>query len=74
MRIIIEGNPGEGKTTVACMIYGLLRDAGFEITKLDDPDLPLSDERIVQQRIEGLKSGPGIKIEIETRYTPRSRR
>ena len=72
MRIIIEGNPGEGKTTVACMIYGLLRDAGFEITKLDDPDLPLSDERIVQQRIKGLKSGPGIKI--ETRYTPRSRR
>lgn len=69
MKIVINGMSGEGKTTVACVVYDALKAAGFEVTKLDDPDLPLADNGMVQRRVESLTSEPyPTKIEIETRH------
>ncbi len=75
MKITISGKSGEGKTTVAWFLWDVLRKAGFEVTKLDDPDLPLADDRAIQRRLESLTSEPHVtKIEIETRHVRPPRR
>ena len=75
MKIVISGKMGEGKTAVACVIHEALRAAGFEITKLEDLDFPLSSQRDIDNHIRNLAnrpSPPKTKIEIFTRQLHRT--
>ncbi len=76
MKIIIEGNPGEGKTTVVCMLLDAFNAAGFDVELVtDDHEIPFSDPKVIEKRIVGLAQEPHkLSIKIETRVTPRSRR
>ena len=75
MKIIVSAKMGERKAAAACVIHEALRAAGFEVTKLEDLDFPLSSQREIDNQIRNLanrKDPPKIKVEIETRLLHRT--
>ena len=68
MKITIEGKAGEGKTSVAFILLEALNGAGFDVSLTgDEPEIPFSDRRTIEKRIEGLSREPHkLSIELVT--------
>jgi len=62
MKIVIAGERGEGKTTIAKIIVRALEDAGIEIEKTNDGDAVTDLHQ--EERIRSLRKD--LKIELET--------
>jgi adenylate kinase family enzyme len=68
MKVLIVGEPGEGKSTLARFLSKVLSDRGFEVVVIDD--LEPSPDHITT---EDLKRSVVSKICIETRNVARRR-
>lgn len=64
MTITIEGQAGEGKTTVATLITKTLREAGFDVRLVDDE--PALDELSIRQ-VEKVARSSSLTVETRQR-------
>jgi Mrp family chromosome partitioning ATPase len=71
LKITIEGNPGEGKTSLAVTVATALAENGMEVD-LKDIDLP-TDDLATQAKIAGnaVDRLRGLKVVVESVQLPR---
>lgn len=70
IRIIVEGQPASGKTTIALAIHDFLKEKGFTNVSIDDIDVQYQSEsrHFQSRRLEAIKDR---EVVVQTKQLPR---